>query len=285
LGFFIAMLERIFFQSSMPRSLSTLLQNLVSQRPDFYCTPTDGLLELIFAARSNYTSSPEFKAQDKDLMQRAFISFCRQGMDGYCSALVEGTDKKYVLNKSRGWGVYRPFLNAVYPNPKIICLVRDLKDIVASYEKIYRKNQELSHDPVRNDESARGTTIHKRVDEWMHPTNTIGRAAERIFEMIRQGYDDKILFVKAEDLCLYPEQQMTRIYQYLEVPHFSHDFDNIEQVTMEDDDVYGLGTGLHTIRPKLELKPSDARQVLGADICDWLHTTYKWYYDKFGYKK
>lgn len=275
------MVEKIFFQSSMPRALSTTFQNLMGQNPDFYVTPTSGVLELVFAARGNYSNSPEFKAQDSETMKKGFLNFCNKGIQGFFQGI---TDKKYVLDKSRGWGVYRPFLDAFYPDPKIICLVRNLKDVVASYEKIYRKNQFMS-DPIRDDISAKGTTIHKRVDEWMHPSNTIGRAVERIFECIRQGFDDKILYIRSEDLCLYPEQQMTRVYQYLGIPHYTHDFDNIEQITTEDDEVYGLGTGLHTIRPKLEMKPSDAKQVLGADICDWLYNSYKWYYDKFDYKK
>jgi sulfotransferase len=275
------MVEKVFFQSSMPRSLSTLFQNLLFQNPDFYVTPTSGVLELFFAARSNFTNSPEFKAQDQKLMEKAFIGFCKGGLDGYVNGL---TDKKYVMDKSRGWGVYRGFLDTFYPNPKIICLVRNLKDVVCSYEKIYRKNQ-LRHDPIRNDMEARGTTVHKRVDEWMHPSNTIGRAVERIFEMIRLGYADKVLFVKAEDLCLYPETEMTRVYQYLEIPHFNHDFENIEQKTQEDDSVYGLTSDLHTIRPKLEMKPSDADSILGKDITKWLYDTYKWYYDKFNYSK
>ena len=275
------MQQKLFFQSSMPRSLSTMFQNIMGQNPDFHVTPTDGLLELVYAARANYTSSPEFKAQDSVLMEKAFKGFCYGGVTGYAQSL---TDKPYVLIKSRGWGVYRGFLDWFYPNPKVICMVRNLKDVVASYEKIYRKNPQI-HDPIRNDSDSRGTTLHKRVDEWMHPSNTIGRATERIFEMIRLGYDDKILFVKAEDLCLYPETELTRIYQYLEIPHFTHDFDNIQQITTEDDNVYGLGNGLHTIRPKLEMKPSDADKVLGKDITKWLYETYNWYYDKFKYEK
>lgn len=275
------MVEKVFFQSSLPRSLSTMLQNIIGQNPDFYVTPTSGVLELVFGARANYTTSPEFKAQDAKLMANGFKQFCHDGMLGYYNAI---TDKKYVMDKSRGWGIYRGFLNEVYPDPKIICMVRNLKDIVASYEKIFRKNQ-LTHDPIRNDAEARGTTIYKRIDEWMDGRNTIGRAVERLLGIITEGYDNKILFVKAEDLCLYPENTMIRIYDYLGVEYFEHDFDNIQQITVEDDSVYGLSPELHLIRPKLELKQSDADSVIPKDARDWLYDKYKWYYDKFGYKK
>lgn len=275
------MIEKIYFQSSMPRSGSSLFQNLMGQNPEFYVTPTSGMLELVFGARANYSTSLEFKAQDSQLMKEGFLNFCKEGMFGYYNAI---TDKKYVMDKSRGWGVYRPFLDSFYPNPKVICVVRDLRSVVSSYEKIYRNNQ-FKHDPIRDDSTASGTTIHKRVDEWMSATNTIGRAVERIFEMIRQGYDSKILFVKYEDLCLNPEREMEKVYAYLELPYFQHNFDKIEQITKEDDDVYGLSNDLHTIRQSLEMKLADYKQVLGVDINNWLYDTYKWYFDKFGYRK
>jgi sulfotransferase len=278
------MVERIFFQSSMPRSLSTLFQNLMFQNPDFHCTPTDGVLELLYSSRATYSTSPEFKAQDEQLMKKAFLNFCRNGLQGYCEAITEGSNTKYVLLKSRGFGVYKPFIETFYPKPKVICLVRNLKDVVASYEKIYRKNQH-KHDPVRDESTARGTVIHKRVDEWMNPQSPIGRAVERILEIISLGYDKDILFIKCEDLCAYPDTIMQRVYEYLELPYFQHDFDNILQKTKEDDAIYGLSDDLHVIRQKLEINPSDANKVLGHDIVDYLYKQYNWYYKKFRYER
>jgi len=272
--------KQIFFQSSMPRSGSTILQNIVGQNPDFYVTPTSGVLELVFGARANYSNSPEFKAQDSELMATAFKNFCLQGLNGFYDGI---TDKPYVLDKSRGWGVYRTFLNEFYPEPKIICMVRDLRSVLSSYEKIYRKSQ-LKHDPIRDDSTARGTTVHKRIDEWVTPQNTIGRGLERIFEMIRLGYDDKILFVKFEDLTMYPEMEMKRIYNYLGLDYFEHDFDNIKQITKEDDEVYGLTSDLHIIQPKLEPLKKDFKEILGKDICDWIQANYSWYQEKFNYR-
>jgi hypothetical protein len=69
----------------------------------------------------------------------------------------------------------------------------------------------------------------------------------------------------------------------LGIPPHKHDFNNIPQTTREDDEIYGY-EGLHTIRPSLEMKPSDAQQVLGKDVYDWIMQKYKWYNDYFGYK-
>lgn len=266
----------------MPRSGSTLLQCILNDNPTIYGTGTDGCLELLIGARANFSTSLEFKAQDSTLMKKAFVNFCNKGINGYCEGLIDGSEKEYVILKSRGWGVYRPFLESFYPNPKIICLVRDLRSVVSSYEKIYRKNQ-IIHNAIRNDLTGTGTTIHKRVDEWMHPTSTIGRAVERIFEMNRLAYDNKILFIRYEDLCLFPDNQMKKVYEYLELPYYQHNFNDIKQTIKEDDSVYGLTDDLHSIKPKIELDKFDYHEILGKDICSWIYNTYKWYFDKFNY--
>ena len=248
------------------------------QDPRFYASPTSGLLELIFAARHNYTEGLEFKAQDPELMKSAFLAFCKSGVFGYYNAI---TDKPYVIDKSRGHFAHYGFIDSFYPDPKIICMVRNLPDIVASMEKMYRNNPHKSHSIV-NHSTMQGTSTPKRVDIWFN-SPPIGLAIERLGEAIRQGVDKKMLFIKYESLCLYPEMEMKRVYNYLGIEPFKHDFEHIEQATKEDDEIYGI-SGLHDIRSSLEMKPSDARQVLGNDVYDWIMKQYRWYAEYFGYQ-
>jgi len=273
------MVEKIFFQSSLPRAGSTIFQNIISQNPDIQGSATSGLLELWFAARANYTSSPEFKAQDPELMKKAFLAFCKEGMFGYYNAI---TNRKYVIDKSRGHGIHYDFINSFYPEPKIICLIRDLRDIFASMEKNYRANPD-KHSELLDWSKMQGTSVPKRVDIWAQGV-PVGMAIERLSEIIRMGIDRKMLFVKFEDLCLYPELIMKKVYEYLKLPYFQHDFDNIEQVTKEDDEVYGM-FGDHKIRKKLEPVHSKSKELLGKDVNEWIYNNYKWYFDQFQYKK
>jgi sulfotransferase len=270
--------DKIFFQSSLPRVGSTLFQNIMNQDPRFHASSTSGLLELLYAARHNYTESPEFKAQDPEQMKKAFLGFCNAGIHGYYNAI---TDKQFVIDKSRGHFTHYDFINSFYPNPKIICLVRSLPDIIASMEKIFRNSPHKSS-PIVNHNTMQVTSTPKRVDIWFN-SPPIGLAIERLAEAMRQGIDKKILFIKYESLCLHPETEMKRVYEYLEIPDYKHDFSHIEQTTFEDDTVYGF-SNLHSIRSTLEMRPSDAKAILGNDVHGWIMNTYKWYNDYFGYK-
>jgi sulfotransferase len=273
-------MEKLFFQSSLPRSGSTLLQNIFAQNPDIYATPTSGVLELIYGARENYSNSPEFIAQDKELMKKGYLSFCKAGMNAFYNSI---TDKKYVIDKSRGWGIHYDFLSMVMDEePKIICMIRDLRDVFASMENNFRKNPEKSNS-ILNWAQMTGTSVPKRVDIWSQ-SQPVGLAIERLQEIIRYENDTKILFIKYEDLCLRPETEMIRIYQYLKIPFYNHDFEYIEQVTKEDDEVYG-SFGDHNIRNELKLTPSKAKNLLGKQVCDWIYENYRWFFEKFKYTK
>jgi sulfotransferase len=273
------MVENIFYQSSLPRAGSTVFQNIMAQNPDFYCTPTSGVLELVYGARANYTNSPEFNAQDAELMKQAFLNFCKEGMFGFYNSV---TDKKYVLDKSRGWGIHYDFLNLIQPNPKIICVVRDLRDIFASMEKNFREHPEKQSEFL-DWSKGQGTTVPKRIDVWAS-NPPVGLALERLTEIFRMGLNNNMLFIKFEDLCLYPETTMIKVYEYLGLPYFKHDFDNIEQVTKEDDVIYGT-FGDHKIKTKLEPVRSKANEVLGKDVTKWIYDNYKWFFDYFNYSK
>ena len=57
----------------MPRSCSTLLQNIFNQRFDSYATPTDGVFDLLINARQAFTNSSAFLAsKNQGLMLKAW---------------------------------------------------------------------------------------------------------------------------------------------------------------------------------------------------------------------
>ncbi len=272
------MTPKLFFQSSMPRSGSTLLQNILAQNPAFYCTPTSGALELVFGARLNYTNSPEFKAQDPDAMKKAFHAFCNDGLHGYFRAL---TDKPCVIDKSRGWGVHFDLLQGILGHdPKIICMVRDLRQILSSMEKKFRARPD-KHRPVENHAQMTGTTTPKRMIAFLQ-SPPVGLALDRLREVHQRGFAEKMLFVRFEDLCSKPQATMQQIYAYLGEPSFEHNFHSVEQITHEDDTVFGMGD-LHNIRSEVRLPNNDYLEILGPDAVRHLEQHHAWYFQRFGY--
>lgn len=270
--------KQIYFQSSLPRAGSTLLQNIMGQNPEFYVTPTSGVLELLYSARGQYSTSLEFKAQDAKLMRDGWLSFCKAGLNGFFEGI---TDKPYVMDKSRGWGIHYDFLASFVEDPKIICMVRDIRSIYSSMEKNFRKSPELSKGMI-NWSKAENTTIAKRVDTWSQ-TIPVGLGISRLKEIIDRGIDKHILFIRYEDLTSNPKEELMKIYNFLGLPYYEHDFKNVEQITHEDDSVYGV-YGDHIIKKEIKYINPDYNKILGPELSQNIANSYKWFYDYFNYE-
>lgn len=259
--------------------MSTLLQCILNQNPSIWATPTDPVLEYVYSSRAAYSTTPEVKAMDQQVARRTWLAFCRGGINAYAEAY---TERPWLCIKTRGASIhYRLFESILESKPRMICMVRDLRSIMASMEKIHRGGFE-KHQPIVNHGEMKGTTTQKRVMAWFQ-SPPVGLALERLQQCFLEGINREILYVRAEDLASRPAEQMKRIYDYLGMENFAHDFDNVEQTVREDDSAYGLSNDLHTIRREVRPLKADHEEVLGPQLCDWINRTHGWYQRHFGY--
>ena len=104
-----------------------------------------------------------------------------------------------------------------------------------------------------------------------------------IYYFYKEGINSKMLFIRFEDLTSNPKTEVEKIYHYLGLPYYeNHNFNNIEQITTEDDSVYGI-YGDHTIKQKIEPQRKDYNEILGTEASNWIKNRYKWLFDEFGY--
>jgi sulfotransferase len=163
----------------------------------------------------------------------------------------------------------------------MICMVRDLRSVIASFERIYRKTRHL---PVGTDNPAQmsNMTVGERVGCWLK-TQPVGLALQRTADAFQRGLGRKILFVRYEDLCAKPQPTMDLIYQFIGEPKFKHDFSNISKQVEEDDSHFGV-YGSHSVRKELHpASPGDWSDVLPKEIANQIKRDNQWYFDTFNY--
>ena len=95
--------------------------------------------------------------------------------------------------------------------------------------------------------------------------------------------EDKIRFIRAENLTSSPHEIMNEVYDILEVERYTHNFNNIEQVTKENDVIHALDNDLHTIKNEVKPLVDDYMEILGKDACDMIDRDYAWYQKYFSY--
>lgn len=271
-------MQKIFYSSSLPRAGSTLFQNIIADNPDFYCTPTSGLSELVITSKNAFNNSQAFKAQDLYKMEPYFLNFIKGGMSNFFNTV---SDAKYILDKSREWAIHYELLHLIFPNPKIICMVRDPRAIYASMEKNFRKNP-TRDSYMQNPVELIGTTLDKRINMWADGI-PVGIAMDRLKDCFQQGIAQRMLFIRYEDLMSNPEHEIRRVYKYLELPYYEgHQFKTVTQHTHENDNIHGI-FGDHQLRTNFKKLPDDFEEILGYDICTRIKNTYPWFYTNFGY--
>lgn len=276
-------MKKIIYNSSMPRSGSELLQVLLSQNPDIYASPTSPLLEYQYGMRGN-SGLTEVVAQPQQLMNEALLSACEGLAQGYYKPI---TDKPIVCDKNRGWAANYRWVNSWNPDAKMIVMVRDLRGIVASMERVYRKNtqtQECANLPLQMDRRIGNWLDTEQVSSAGNPnigSPPIGLALNRVRGLFQEGLNEKVLFVKYEDLCSSPSETMNRVYSYLQLDNYNHDFNNIKKAVDENASLFGA-FGNHDVKPRLS-QPSKWDDVLPDNISDLIKQNNSWYFDLLGY--
>jgi sulfotransferase len=208
-------------------------------------------------------------------MKAGFLGFCSGALAGYYAAI---TDKPICVEKGRGWMFSYDWLKQFHPDPKIIVCVRDLRAILASMEKLFRQNAHL-RSPGDSGVTLNMVTIQARVVHWLNSL-PVGFTLRRLMDAVERGNHRHFHVVRFEELTSDPGRVMAGIYGYLGEKPFEHDFNNIPQVTQEDDSQYPI-YGDHKIRSQVAPVPEDYEKVLTKPICDAIRSDNLAYYETF----
>jgi len=265
-------MEKIFFCSSMPRSGSTLLLNILGQSQNHYVTPTSGLIELLIGIKSTWKNHIEFKAEGLDIAQPRVESSMKGLIHGYFEKEFE--QNKTVFDKSRGWLQYIEILeNILKYKIKVIATVRDIRAVVSSFEKIYR-NRKIDYIDASGDAFFNCQTVYGRASELLKPSSVVGIYISRLRDALQRGVSDRLIFIRYRDLMNNPVGVVDDLCDKLEINRFKFDPNNIVQVTHENDVWHGMN--LHTIRSKIE-PPEEVpwENVLPKDLSEKLRIDYR----------
>jgi sulfotransferase len=242
-------MKQHYFISGLPRSGSTLLSGILKQNPEFYAdiaspveTLTGTAIDVVTAAESNLTVTEE---QRKNLIYGIF--------EGYYKHI----EKPVIFDSSRDWAKKTNFLQALFPYTKILCPVRDIVSILNSFEVILNKNCFYTK---QINEKVFSQNIFIRIDELFQ------REILNYHSFLKEGYalnPEMIYFIEYENLCKEPERTMRSIYEFLEKPYYSHDFENVEYSNETFDNACNL-KDLHTVKKRVEYKPP--RCILPPEI-------------------
>lgn len=248
--------KKFYFIAGLPRSGSTLLCNILNQNPRFHATPTSGVLALLLTVRNNWNKIAAFAAVRNEPAKVRVLK-------AVLHSFYEDVDRPIVFDKNRGWSSHFEMLETILGyKPKMLITVRDVRDVLASFEKLWRKESRTGQTPQEKAFPQEFKTITGRCDVMMKSSQPVGDSYNRMKDSFLRGHKDNMHLIEFEKLTTRPRQVMKDVYEFLGEPYFDHDFENVEQTTKEDDYFHGF-TDLHTIRKQVRPVESDWRTILG----------------------
>lgn len=258
------MKKTIYFVAGMPRSGSTLFMNLLNQNPRFYGTASSGLIEMVKAVRDAWDKNHFCRAMPEPERTDRKIHTLQGLMDGYFSSV----SAPVCFDKNRGWPSVFELLSRILGGRnkiKAILCVRDVRDVLASFEKLYRRTSEVSS---IHQERAHPTAFRSalgRAQVMAGPKEAVGASRAVIIDAIARGWRSNLFFLDYHLLTHQPDHTMTQVYEFLGEAPFNHDFNNVKEVTREDDSIHGF-VGLHKIRSKIEPQGSQWDKIFGPYV-------------------
>jgi sulfotransferase len=246
-----------FFESGLPRSGSTLLSAILNQNPDLHCGAISPVLEIMYYTEQYFEGSEQALAYPKPEQHHKIISSV---IDNFYS----DRNEQYVIDKSRAWpnNIDR-IQQYITKTPKILCPVRDVLEILASFiQMIHRNQNQVSFVDKALNGYGYELTDDNRCDYLMCPEGIVDQSLYAFGEGFGKGCERYMHMIEYNDLVNKPEETMHKIYQFLEIPEYKHNFNNLSNKYREkDDEVYGL-SDMHEVRKQVKRTSRRPEEVL-----------------------
>lgn len=249
------MSERRFnFISGLPRSGSTLTSAILRQNPRFHASISSPLAGLVDATIAQVSAGTELSTQVNEEQRERIL---RGLFESYYSIY----DAPVIFDTNRAWTAQLPTIMRLFPNAKLICLVRDVAWIMDSIERKFREST-FEHTRLFNN-SAERSTVYTRVEALAGANRLVGYPWHALREGCYSEYADRLVLVEYDLLTRRPDEVFGLIYEFLGEEKFKHDFDGIKYDEPEFDAQLGLD-GLHRVHPRVE--PRSRSTILPPDL-------------------
>lgn len=231
------MQKQFGFLAGLPRTGSTLLTCILGQNNNIHVSGGSPLARLMFGAYDvchGYAEEGLVRTRRTDFTDELLFEIPR--------LFYKNVDKPYIVEKDRAWS-HDPlgFMNYITDDPKIVVLLRPIPEIVKSFVYIKVKNGDIL--PERD-------LLVPGVDPLMDALRNTLKCLE--------SEDPRYLFGTYDQLLRNPSKFIKKIYQHYGWQTYKHNFNNIEDLHLEDDEAFHT-QGLHDVRPKLEKRRVNVR--------------------------
>ena len=248
--------RKLFFLVALPRSGNTLLASILNQNPEIAATANSMTLEImkvLFLLKETdvFKNYPDYKSLD-NILNTVFDNYYKD----WPQRII--VDRGPVTTPGNFNLMQKHFGNRF----KVIVLVRDLIDVLASFVKWFE------NEPTAYPNKFGKKSIEEKL--WMLMNKDGSIAKELIAIQNAFNYKELCHFIKYDDLVKNPQQTISNLYQFLDEPLYPHQFSNLKQFQLNGIgyDDKELGNNLHMIRTEVRKEDNPYKSMIPKSIVD-----------------
>jgi hypothetical protein len=248
--------KKIFFLLALPRSGNTLFGSLINQNPDIGCTANSITLEImkdLFLLKQTdvFQNYPDHKSLD-NVLDMVYTSYYKDW------------NYKYIIDRGPVMTPGNLMLIQKHLKQPIKCIIiwRDLMDVLASYIKWFE------NEPTAFPNKYGCTNIEQKLRMLMNKDGAIAKDLTAIQNALKPENKHMCHFLKYDELVNDTEQQLNKIYDFLELPRFKHNLQSLTQFKVNgigyDDTI--VGNKMHTIKTEIKKEENPYKAMIPESI-------------------
>ena len=252
-------MKEFFFLAGMQRSGATIISQILNQNPDIWVSPASPLFRMMVTQSQSHN-----ELENIDYSRSAAIDDVIATIP---HAFYQDKSTKYIIDKNLNWtsptGV-EVITKYITKNVKIICPVRNVLDVLVSFDTIINAHPDSKNNQM--DEQVLATTFadkplaDRRAEFLMRHDKDVSLSLNFMKNALISEYRHLFHFVDYDDFINNPQKEINKIYEYLEIEKYNHEFENIKDISNISEDSLTRIKHLHTIRPtvqKISRRPED----------------------------
>jgi hypothetical protein len=254
--------KKFFFMAGLPRSGGTLMSSILNQNPDIYVSPQSTLPNTIGAAYNQYQSKEH---KDSDQFQNIY-----NVVDMIIPTFYSGYKEKYIIDKNFAWLDVHPYIileNHLKNKIKVICPVRDVLGILASWNRLCENDPKNRYDKeIKKDYKNKMPMPDRRAQYFMgmgDEENGILNGLENLKRSLYPEFKDNILLIDYDDLTKNTAESILKVYDFLEIEHFDHTFENLS-TPHEYSDTWGVKNH-HKVKTSIKREDYDYTKIFSSE--------------------
>jgi sulfotransferase len=260
--------------AGLPRAGSTLLCQMLAMHPEIDCEGRSSPLSNTLLGIRRMISDDQFMLSQLDHSFESSYAHLTTAMQGFLRGWNQDCTKPVVVDKNRAWLHCIELLLSIAPEAKLIVCIRELGQIYGSIEAQHQKTILVDFIDHLADFDRMG-----RADMLFAKDKAIGAPLISLHAVsdLPKAVQERLYFVRFEDLMAQPAACMSHIYAWLGVSPMEIDPKKLQIGIPESDSHYRMKY-LHTQHTSISKpKHHDIPQRIQTQI----ETAYSWFYQMY----